>query len=375
MVLAEAADVLGGNILTRSEGGFTWEDGPNTFQPGDVMLDFLAEIGLQSKLVSSDPKLPRYVYYNGEMFSLPSGGGPPKDLVRLLSPLGLLRAAAGALLPTAASAKDETIAAFFERTLGPEVGPAPCPLPWTLEPLPRTACPPPGCAPPAVAAAARKAERRRGAGGAGCRCWRSWWTPSSRPSTRAIPRASPSAPSSRPSTPPLPTPAPAGSRAPSSAGASPPARRRSPRAQAARACPRAPAARSRVGSLRSRLRSVRPPPRRSADTSAAPAHAGVASVRVTLRLRPFAGSGCAAGRPDGVAGSLHRAASGGWGGRALRHLISDPRGKTHPALQGRCGPPPPLPLHQLITHTGIDLEAYGTRPSTRSCAASADMCR
>jgi oxygen-dependent protoporphyrinogen oxidase len=136
VVLAEAADVLGGNILTRSEGGFTWEDGPNTFQPGDVMLDFLAEIGLQSKLVSSDPKLSRYVYYNGEMFSLPSGGGPPKDLVRLLSPLGLVRAAAGALLPTAASAEDETIAAFFERTLGPEVSPAPCPLPWTLEPLP-----------------------------------------------------------------------------------------------------------------------------------------------------------------------------------------------------------------------------------------------
>lgn len=85
------------------------------------MLKLVEELGLADQLVTTDPKLPRYVYSDDDMFALPAGGGPPKDLVRLLSPFALIRTAFGAVIPTSSSSTDETVADFISRSLGDEV--------------------------------------------------------------------------------------------------------------------------------------------------------------------------------------------------------------------------------------------------------------
>lgn len=38
LILTEAKDRVGGNIITREENGYLWEEGPNSFQPSDPML-------------------------------------------------------------------------------------------------------------------------------------------------------------------------------------------------------------------------------------------------------------------------------------------------------------------------------------------------
>eukprot|EP00928_Gymnodinium_smaydae_P055533 TRINITY_DN39047_c0_g1_i1.p1 TRINITY_DN39047_c0_g1~~TRINITY_DN39047_c0_g1_i1.p1 ORF type:complete len:606 (-),score=94.09 TRINITY_DN39047_c0_g1_i1:46-1863(-) len=115
-LLAEGAPRLGGVIETRSKDGFLWEDGPNTFQASSKAMLRLAS-DLNMDLVAADPKLPRFIFSNGRLFAL------PQELLSLISPLGLIRAAAGAaLLPVSVSSdSDETISSFVERSLGEEI--------------------------------------------------------------------------------------------------------------------------------------------------------------------------------------------------------------------------------------------------------------
>lgn len=122
VLMTEARDVVGGNVISREEGGYIWEEGPNTFQPAPHILRLAVDVGLKDDVVFADSTLPRFVYWDGKLFALPMGLGDLPTF-RLLSIPGAIRAglgAAGFVLPNL-TGREETIKEFISRHLGPEV--------------------------------------------------------------------------------------------------------------------------------------------------------------------------------------------------------------------------------------------------------------
>eukprot|EP00959_Pyramimonas_sp_CCMP1952_P397242 8323395-Pyramimonas_sp.AAC.1 len=78
VVVTEARDVVGGNITTRTQGPYTWEEGPNSFQPGDPILEVACDVGLQEDILLADPGSYRFVLWDGALRALPA---TPKDAV------------------------------------------------------------------------------------------------------------------------------------------------------------------------------------------------------------------------------------------------------------------------------------------------------
>jgi oxygen-dependent protoporphyrinogen oxidase len=121
VAVMEMDDRWGGSIISRQQGEWLWEEGPNSFSPNQALLELVEALGLEERLVWADAKLPRFVWWDDRLQAVPSS--PPALLsTQLLSPLGKLRAVVGALgfvRPSAAGA--ESVADFFERHLGREV--------------------------------------------------------------------------------------------------------------------------------------------------------------------------------------------------------------------------------------------------------------
>ncbi len=128
ILVTESQGRVGGNITTKSENGFLWEEGPNSFAPAPELLKLAVDVGLKQDLVFADRKLPRYVYWQGELMAVPMSP-PALWNTNLISPLGKLRAFMGALgfVPPAMGQDldqqggEETVAQFFKRHLGSEV--------------------------------------------------------------------------------------------------------------------------------------------------------------------------------------------------------------------------------------------------------------
>lgn len=121
VLVTEARDVVGGNITTRTEGPYTWEEGPNSFQPGDPILEVACDAGLQDDILLADPSSYRFVLWDGALRALPAG---PADAVfgDFLSLPGKIRAGLGAvgLRPPLPEGKEESVKEFVSRNLGPE---------------------------------------------------------------------------------------------------------------------------------------------------------------------------------------------------------------------------------------------------------------
>ncbi len=128
ILIAEKQNRVGGNITTVSTEDFLWEEGPNTFSPTPEFLKLAVDVGLKQDLIFADRKLPRYVYWNGQLLPVPMS---PIAMLqsKLLSDSGKLRAFIGALgfVPPAIGINlsqpggEETVSQFFQRHLGEEV--------------------------------------------------------------------------------------------------------------------------------------------------------------------------------------------------------------------------------------------------------------
>lgn len=128
VLVTEGQNRVGGNITTGCQGGFLWEEGPNSFAPTPELLGLAVDVGLKEELIFADRKLPRYVYWNHKLHPVPMS--PPALLSsKLISPRGKLRALMGAMgfVPPLVGSHlsqqggEETITQFFARHLGSEV--------------------------------------------------------------------------------------------------------------------------------------------------------------------------------------------------------------------------------------------------------------
>jgi oxygen-dependent protoporphyrinogen oxidase len=140
--LAEARDYLGGNVKShKTDDGFIWEEGPNSFATQPSIVRIAYELGIDDQLVFANEALPPWVNHNGKLHPLPKGQGGkgPKGQIelvfgpngvlkfalagQLLSWPGKIRAGLGAFLAHAPppEGKDETIREWVTRILGEEV--------------------------------------------------------------------------------------------------------------------------------------------------------------------------------------------------------------------------------------------------------------
>jgi oxygen-dependent protoporphyrinogen oxidase len=128
ILVAEGQGRVGGNITTSTAGGFLWEEGPNSFSPTAELMKLAVDVGLKQELIFADRKLPRFVYWQGNLQPVPM---TPSAMIqsRLLSFPGKLRALFGALgfvgpamgSQLSQQGSEETVSQFFQRHLGTEV--------------------------------------------------------------------------------------------------------------------------------------------------------------------------------------------------------------------------------------------------------------
>jgi len=132
VLMVERNPTVGGNLISKEEDGFVWEEGPNSFQPTPYICRIVHELGLDEDLVLADGSLPRFVYWKGggagdklaNLHALPTN--LPGDLLdfNLLTWPGKIRAGLGAIgiiaPPNPADGKEESIREFVTRHLGEE---------------------------------------------------------------------------------------------------------------------------------------------------------------------------------------------------------------------------------------------------------------
>jgi oxygen-dependent protoporphyrinogen oxidase len=94
-LVTESRDRVGGNITSMQDSNYIWEEGPNSFQPNDAMLEAAVDAGVADQLVFGDPTAPRFVFWDKKLRATPSG--PDALTFDLLSIWGKIRAGLGAV--------------------------------------------------------------------------------------------------------------------------------------------------------------------------------------------------------------------------------------------------------------------------------------
>jgi len=120
VLVTEARSRVGGNITTMRDGDYLWEEGPNSFQPGDPILSTACDVGLQQEIELADPNSYRFVYWEGQLRALPAN---PVDAVfgDFLTFPGKIRAGLGAIgVKSPPPDREESVKEFVSRNLGEE---------------------------------------------------------------------------------------------------------------------------------------------------------------------------------------------------------------------------------------------------------------
>ena len=120
MLVTEARDRVGGNITTKNENGYIWEEGPNSYQPGDAILTVACDAGMRDDILLADPNSDRYVLWDKELRALPKDI-PTAVLGTFLTWPGKIRAGLGAIgIRPPPPGKEESVKEFVSRNLGVE---------------------------------------------------------------------------------------------------------------------------------------------------------------------------------------------------------------------------------------------------------------
>jgi len=123
VIVFERETSAGGKIRSQKiEGGFLFEWGPSAFlSSAQELKALIAEIGLGDVLTPARPAAKnRFIYWNGVLHKLPSK--PPDAFkMKILSPLGTLRAVGEVFVRKGAGGDDESVYAFMQRHFGREV--------------------------------------------------------------------------------------------------------------------------------------------------------------------------------------------------------------------------------------------------------------
>lgn len=120
VVVTEARDRVGGNVTTKTGNGRLWEEGPNSYQPGDAILQTAVDVGLKEDILLADPGSYRFVWWEGKLRALPAS---PADAVfgDFLSLPGKIRAGLGAIgFKDPMPKEEESVKDFVTRNLGDE---------------------------------------------------------------------------------------------------------------------------------------------------------------------------------------------------------------------------------------------------------------
>ena len=108
--LLEGSSRAGGAIRTHVTAGYCVESGPNTILPTAEASRMIKQIGLETEVVTTDARLPRFVYVRGRLRKVPFAA---------LSVPGMLRALMEPLVRSQAP-RGESVADFFRRRVGNE---------------------------------------------------------------------------------------------------------------------------------------------------------------------------------------------------------------------------------------------------------------
>jgi protoporphyrinogen/coproporphyrinogen III oxidase len=119
VTLLEGSSRVGGVVGSLSQNGFLFEKGPQSFLGTPAILDLVRELGIESEVVSADPRAARYILRGGRLHRVPLS--PQSFFTSSFFSGGTrLRAAAELFRRSRPPQHEESVADFIRRKFGAE---------------------------------------------------------------------------------------------------------------------------------------------------------------------------------------------------------------------------------------------------------------